>query len=151
MLVDELTPFFWNIYFRLTSDAQNLVPPSTNAVDDDLLKGMASLGMSEQKTQPSQEQRNHPIASIIFEDSDDMSCIDSSRPSLENHTSATELMAHMHGMTPVPRRSRPPRLSLQSIGSAATNGTASKYNQASPFPPLSTVGGKSLATDFVMT
>jgi hypothetical protein len=140
---------------RLTSNSwQNHAVPSTNAVDDELLQGMMSLGMNDKKTPPlPQEQQQHPITSIIFEDSDDMSCIESSRPSIENHANARDLMAHMHGMTPVPRRGRPPRLSLQSMGSAATNGTASKYSAASPYPqpPMSMVGGKCLANDFVMT
>jgi hypothetical protein len=140
---------------RLTSNSwQNHAVPSTNAVDDELLQGMMSLGMNVKKSPlPPQEQQQHPITSIIFEDSDDMSCIESSRPSLENYASAKDLMAHMHGMTPVPRRCRPPRLSLQSMGSAATNGTASKYSIASPYPqpPLSMVGRKSLANDCVMT
>lgn len=94
--------------------------------------------------------------SIIIEDGDDLSRRDP-RPSLENHSNSRDLMAHMHGLTPVPRRGRPPRLSLQSVGSVSTTGTATKkFNSASPFPqpPISTIGSshvKSFAYEFVET
>eukprot|EP00980_Cylindrotheca_fusiformis_P029281 scaffold22800_cov204-Cylindrotheca_fusiformis.AAC.4 len=140
------------MHFRFSNDSfQNHLIPPTNSVDEELLQRMNSLGMSAEKTPQPQEQKHHPISSIILEDSDDMSCIDSSRPSLEHHTSTKDLMAHLHGMTPVPRKGRPPRLSLQSVGSATTN---SKNNHVSPYPhaTMTSVGGKSISScDFVMT
>lgn len=141
---------------RLTSNSWThsfVSAASTNNVDDSLLEGMKALGIEEKNT-PHRE-HHHPISSIIYEDSDDVSFHEASRPSLENHQSATDLMAHLHGMTPVPRKGRPPRLSFDSMsmGSVATHGTASKYSAASPYlqPPMSTVGGKSIVNDFVMT
>lgn len=105
----------------------------------------------DEKESPPKEQ--YPTSSIIFEDSDDVSIQDCSRPSLENHASARDLMAHLHGVTPVPRKGRPPRLSLQSVGSVATCGTGSKYNNASPYPqaPMSSIGGKCTVQEFVQT
>jgi hypothetical protein len=131
---------------------QNFVPTaSSNNVDDDLLKGMKTLGLNDKKNPPTEH--NHPISSIIYEDSDDVSFYEPLRPSLENHQCATDLMAHLHGMTPVPMKGRPARLSIDSMGSIATNGTSSKYNAASPYPqhPMSTVGARSAAMDLVMT
>lgn len=127
------------------------VPPfASNNVDDDLMQGMTKLTMDEKSTPPKEE---YPTSSITLEDSDDVSIQDCSRPSIENHSSARDLMAHMHGMTPVPRRGRPPRLSIQSMGSISTTTTKRNYNAASPYPqaPMSSVGGKSMVQDFVET
>ena len=111
---------------------------------------MTKLTMDEKESPPKEQ---YPTSSIIFEDSDDVSIQDCSRPSLENHASARDLMAHLHGVTPVPRKGRPPRLSLQSVGSVATCGTSSKYNNASPYPqaPMSSIGGKCTVQEFVQT
>jgi hypothetical protein len=112
------------------------------------MQGLTALTMNDNL----HSRDEHPLKpSIIIEDSDDLSCYEP-RPSFENHASARDMMAHLHGMTPVPRKNqRPPRLSLQSIGSVNTTGTACKYNAASPFPqaPMSTM--KCGANDFVAT
>ena len=114
------------------------------------MQGMTKLTMDEKSTPPKEE---YPTSSITLEDSDDVSIQDCSRPSIENHSSARDLMAHMHGMTPVPRRGRPPRLSIQSMGSISTTTTKRNYNAASPYPqaPMSSIGGKSMVQDFVET
>lgn len=107
---------------------------------------MMALGMNGSK----RLKQDFPVkSSIILEDDDDISLHDS-RPSLENHSSSQDLMAHMHGVTPVPKRGKPPRLSLQSLGSVASCGMASKYSAASPFPqvPLSSIGKNSHAKCF---
>jgi hypothetical protein len=126
----------------------------TNALEDVLMQGMTALNMNEY-LHSRDELPTKP--SIILEDTDDMSNYEP-RPSFENHASARDMMAHLHGMTPVPRRNqRPPRLSMQSVGSVSTTGTACKYNAASPFPqaPMSSIGQNSTvkcgANDFVGT
>lgn len=93
-------------------------------------------------------------------DTDNLSVGEPVRPSMENHASARDLMSHM-GMTPEIRKgrrrlNRPPRLSLQSVGSLASCGAASKMTIASPFPPMSicaTMGSqmKNTPMEFVAT
>jgi hypothetical protein len=143
-----------NSIFRLTSNSwKNSFAEQeyTNALENDLLQDMMALGMDDK----SHLQHDYPVKSrIILEDTDDVSLLHDPRLSLENHTNSQDLMAHMHGMTPVPRKGRPPRLSLQSIGSVSTTGTASKYPAASPFPqpPVSSIGQNSHTKyDFVET
>lgn len=112
---------------------------ATNALDDNLVNAMGSLGMNERPTL----QKDYPVnTSIILEGGNDLP-LREPRYSLENHASSRDLMVHMHGLTPCPKPPvRRPRLST---GSVATNGTCSKYSAASPFPPapLSTVGKNS--------
>jgi hypothetical protein len=115
------------------------------------MQGMMTLAMKDN----SHVRDEYPVkSSIIVEDPDDVSVHDP-RHSLENYASARDLNFHLHGMTPVPRKSRrPPRLSLQSMGSVSTTG--SRYNAASPFPqpPMSSVKHSSMtcaAYDFVET
>lgn len=121
------------------------------------MQGMQSLAMKDSPV--CHVQVEFPVkSSIIVEDPDEVPVHDP-RPSLEHHASARDLMAHMHGTTPVPRNRRnlrPPRLSLQSISSVSTTGTASKYNATSPFPqaPMSSVKNSTMkctAYDFVET
>ena len=117
------------------------------------MKAMSSMGLSQKPSKevgyvekPSLVTDNSTMrvdystkSSIILEDPDDDLSIHDSRPSLENHASARDLMAHLHGMTPVQRRNfRPARLSLQNIGAVSTNGIASKHNISSPFPQFTT-------------
>lgn len=109
---------------------------TSNDLDHDLMDALNSMGMND-KPSP---QNEYPLkTSIILEDGNDMA-LHEPRPSVENHSSSRDLMAHMHGLTPMPKPPlRRPRLSM---GSVATNGTCSKFSAASPFPPapLSTIG-----------
>ena len=108
-------------------------------LDSDLMQAMESLGMNQR---PAHAQLSAPATTesvTAFEDLADHPSREP-RPSLDSHACSHDLVAHMHGMTPVPKMPpRPPRLST---GSMATQGTVSKYNAASPFPlaHVSTVG-----------
>jgi hypothetical protein len=99
-----------------------------STIDDELMEGLSAMNLESQR-------QERPQLCLDIDHSDDVSYGKPMRSSLENHASARDLMSHM-GMTPEMRRgrrrlSRPPRLSLQSVGSC---GTASKMSAASPFP-----------------
>jgi hypothetical protein len=115
-----------------------------STIDDELMQGLSAMNL-EERDHSRDQGRTHTPATFRLEqglcfdidDSDDVSFGKPMRPSIENHASAMDLMAHM-GMTPEMRRGRrrlsrprPPRLSLQSVGSC---GTGSKMSAASPFP-----------------
>lgn len=115
------------------------------------MNAMDSLGMNDNTIL----QNDYAVKnSVILEDGNERTPHEP-RHSIENHSSSTDLMAHMHGLTPCPKPSF--RRNRLSTGSAATNGTCSKYSAASPFPPapLSTLGKNSqtkcLTHEFVET
>lgn len=94
-----------------------------------------SLGMSDKKKSPRFSDQQQPLGGVILEDSDEISFLKASRPSLENHTSARDLMAHMHGVTPIPKKGRPPRLSIESINSTGASGMSRGiFDDMSPYP-----------------
>lgn len=125
----------------LTISSTSITPASViqnanNHLDCDLMHALDSLGMDDKATDEAAAFTGKP--SIILEDSCDIPLRDP-RHSLENHSSSRDLMAHMHGLTPISNPTRPPRLS---IGSVSTQGNINKFNVASPFPqpPLSSIG-----------
>jgi hypothetical protein len=146
-------------HFSFFAHRLNFVPsyirtiPESNFRYDDLVNRMMSLGVDES---PQEDSMNAaPVrSSIIFEEDDLSPFADLSRPSMENHASARDLMCHMHGMSPVRSKPLRPRLSNQSLGSL---GTGYKHIAASPFPqaPISATAfnshKKSLTFDFVET
>jgi hypothetical protein len=92
---------------------------------------MAGLNMDDSK-KPVKPQL--PRTNITYDDeldNESFMCT-AARESIEHHASSSDLMSHLHGNTPVPRRfhGRPPRLSMQSINSTASKGIVA----ASPFP-----------------
>ena len=121
---------------------------NSDDIDMELILGMGSLGVNEKSQATSIVESR-----IVFEEHDD-SCVETSRPSMENHASARDLMCHLHGMSPAPCKAAPARLSLHSI---ASSGTACKHVVNSPFPSatISSTGlnshKKSLSFDFVET
>lgn len=92
------------------------------------MNAMESLGMNDKRIR--QQDNLAARRSITLEDTVEIP-LHEPRLSVENHSSSTDLMAHMHGVTPIPKLSRPPRLSTSSV---STTGTVSKFNAASPFP-----------------
>mmetsp|Transcript_487 Transcript_487/g.769 ORF Transcript_487/g.769 Transcript_487/m.769 type:complete len:1375 (-) Transcript_487:1532-5656(-) len=107
----------------------------SSAFVDDLSSRMMSLGMSDKKKSLRFSDQHMPMGAIILEDSEDMSFMEGARPSLENHTNARDLMAHMHGVTPITRKGRPPRLSIESTGSTGVSGMSGGiFNDMSPYP-----------------
>lgn len=114
---------------------------------------MKNLGMEEKYG----EEPVETVAPTIFVDDNELSPHrDVSRPSLENHASASDLMMHIHGLSPVRKKgSRPPRMSLQSVNTAGSFGTACKNSSVSPFPQssISFVGQNShlKCNEFVQT
>ena len=114
---------------------------------DDLMEGISAMNLEDRKDTPRDRQSCTPATFKLGQglcldiDCDEVPFGGPVRPSLENHASARDLMSHM-GMTPEvrkgrPRLNRPPRLSLQSVGSMPGGGTASKMSAASPFPTMS--------------
>ena len=116
------------------------------------MQAMESLGMNQRSAHA---QLTAPVTIESVTTFEDLAGLPSREPrqSLDNHACSHELMAHMHGMTPVPKMPpRPPRLST---GSVATQGTVSKYNATSPFPTahVGTMGSamQCLTHEFVET
>lgn len=122
---------------------------TSDDIDMELILGMGSLGVNEKSQATSTVESR-----IVFEEDDDSCGVETSRPSMENHASARDLMCHLHGMSPAPCKAAPVRLSLHSITSS---GAACKHVANSPFPSaaISSTGlsshKKSLSFDFVET
>ncbi|CAJ1903870.1 unnamed protein product [Cylindrotheca closterium] len=119
-------------------------------VVDDLSSKMMSLGMSDKKKNLRFSDQYMPMGGMILEDSEELSFIEASRPSLENHASARDLMAHMHGLTPIPRKGRPPRLSIESTGSNGASGMSRGiFDDMSPYPKAAQPLGNDCMTPMV--
>jgi hypothetical protein len=133
-----------HICFVLFSDRfkNGLFPSFTpnNDIDSDLAEVMKSLGIEESNDAALSRTVTLEPSIVVEKETDFSTDHYRSRSSLENHTSARDLMIHMHGLTPVRKEvTKPPRLSLQSMSSA---GTACNYYAASPFStaPMSAIG-----------
>jgi hypothetical protein len=130
------------------------IAESNDDIADTLVHAMESLGMEERPIRTVTIES--PATTFCIDDNDHLSIHhDKSRPSMDNHTCARDLMMHMHGESPMCKSTRPPRLSMQSIGSVNALGTACKHMAASPFPqaPLSAMGKNSIGKcmEFVET
>lgn len=125
--------------FTSIRSVTNVFNAGNSQLVDDLSSRMMSLGMSNKKKKELRFSDQHlPMGGIILEDSEEASFMEASRPSLENHTSARDLMAHMHGVTPILRKGRPPRLSIESIGSVGASGMPRGiFDDMSPYPNTS--------------
>lgn len=117
------------------------IAEETNDLDLDLMNAMKSLDVKEMPAHVEPAQNTNDHATVVFEDLNDVAS-HAPRHSIDHHTSSHDLMAHMHGLTPIPKMpSRPPRLST---GSVATQGTVSKFSAASPFHTAPTNTGNTI-------
>lgn len=128
----------------------NLLPQASNDLDPELMKGLDSLGMDD-RPPIAKSVSAVPESSIVLDDDCEVPLRDP-RDSLENHSSSRDLMAHMHGLTPIDTHYRRPRLST---GVGPMQGTINNFNIASPYPQpmVSTVAchSKNFSNDFVAT